>query len=465
MFVKKVDVIIIGGGPIGLLNYKILKSAGLKVCIIIESNKAHYTSSNGNFKLKNDKKVSGLYGKTTLWGNGHDTNLNYYLNLPNTSNFPRENLNLAELKNAAKKLEKLGWPSSDKVIKRNSKLSQELSKNGFVINEIKRGRLSTPIDTKIDDKDIIYANSHQINCSKNKGKKKVKTLIINYEDSSIIIDTNFLVLSAGGLGNLVLLKRISSELNTNLQEEIIGKGYSNHPKMITHTLYLKKRMYVGSARYLLKKWKPFEIADFIKYDLMNTRNFERNLRISLRYWPNKSKINPQKNYVLNNIYSFYDKVMLKAGWALSLDIMCYFEMPQKKSNYIKLQKHSKSEIDLSIKHRFTTTEKIFIKKSIHTITNIFESMRFIRQVNVNKINFKSLENMDSSHYFGTTRMSANKRFGVTNLESLVYGTKNIYCSGTSVLPLSSPNHPTWLAAVFAIIMCDSIIEKSKKIVI
>ena len=160
------------------------------------------------------------------------------------------------------------------------------------------------------------------------------------------------------------------------------------------------------------------------------------------------------NWPADTVYKFFDT----SGRSILKPV-------DKKSNYVKLQKHSKSEIDLSIKHRFTMTEKIFIKKSIHTITNIFESMCFIRQVNVNKINFRYLENMDSSHYFGTTRMSAKKRFGVTNLKSLVYGTKNVYCSGTSVLPLSSPNHPTWLAAVFATIMCDSIIEENKKIVI
>ena len=460
LFEKTVDVTIIGGGPIGLLNYKILKSAGLNVCIIVESAEVQYKSV--NFNLKNYKKASGLYGKATLWGNGHDTNLNSYLNLPNTSTFPNENLDSNKLKAAAKKLEKLGWPSSENIIVKKSRLSQELCKYGFVINEIKRGKILTPIDSKIDNRDIIYANSHQINYLKNKGSRKIKTLNIQSEDSNMIIYTNFLILSAGGFGNLVLLKKILSELNSGLQIEVIGKGYSNHPKMITHTLYFKKRIYFGNARYLLKKWKPFEVADFVKNDLNNLEVFDRNLRISLRYWPIRSKINSHKNSIFKRIYFFYDKVMLKAGWALSLDVMSYFEMPQKKSNYVDLKKHGQSEIELTINHKFSLNEKMYIEKSINMISNIFNLIPFVKEVNTKLINFENLENMDSSHHFGTTRMSAEKDFGVTDLESLVYGTENIYCSGTSVLPISSPNHPTWLAAIFSVIMCESITEKSKK---
>ncbi len=430
--------------------------------LVVEAKQTKYMSSVGEFYPSEDIS-SGLFGKSMLWGNGHDTNLEYFLHQPNSSSFPDDFLDSAQLKSASAILPKFGWPSQNNCAKKFSRLSKDLSTRGFLINEIKKGKFQKPIDTKISNNDIIYALSKHIRFIGTKKSGKITAININDGHVNKEIYADFLILSAGGLGNVVLLTKVFADLNIPPNSLPIGIGYSNHPKFVTHSLHFKKRIYLGNTRSILKKWKPFEVADLIRFDSSLKDSDNRNLRVSLRFRSVNYSMGLENIKPFESFHKYLDKILVKLGWTRSVDVMCYFEMPQKKSNYIKFIYKNEAVPVLRVEHKFSESEKIYIKKCVGHIGSAFKSIKYISKVQTNRLDFKQLENMDSSHYLGTTRMASSSNFGVTNFNSLVYGTKNIYCAGTSVIPISYPNHPTWMAAVLSVIMCNSIIHKGKKL--
>ena len=50
----------------------------------------------------------------------------------------------------------------------------------------------------------------------------------------------------------------------------------------------------------------------------------------------------------------------------------------------------------------------------------------------------------------TTRMSTNSNTGIVDKWGQVHGIPNVFCVGTSVLPVSAMNHPTYIAAALSI---------------
>ena len=61
---------------------------------------------------------------------------------------------------------------------------------------------------------------------------------------------------------------------------------------------------------------------------------------------------------------------------------------------------------------------------------------------------------DSAHHIGTTRMHADRRWGVTDLNCRVHGVQNLYIGGSSVLPTSGNANPTLTIVALAARLAD-----------
>ena len=61
---------------------------------------------------------------------------------------------------------------------------------------------------------------------------------------------------------------------------------------------------------------------------------------------------------------------------------------------------------------------------------------------------------DSAHHIGTTRMHADPRRGVTDLNCRVHGVQNLYIGGSSVLPTSGNANPTLTVVALAARLAD-----------
>ena len=457
---KHFDAIIIGAGPIGILSYKVLKNLGLKVCIIVENEETSYKTKNSSFKLNKYEEKAGLFGKMPLWGNGHDTDFKNFMKPPLTSDFPETQFSEIELFEAAKKLQSLGWPGIKNTHKFKSRLTKALIKNNFESSEVQVGKLFGIIDKDLDYKDVVYVKSGIFRFLVEGGKKS-KIQAITFGDGVSITANNFL-LCAGGLGNLALLNKIFSEIEPSPISKILGHGFSNHPKQITHTLFFTKLKYFGLFHMIGKKWKSLEVLDFVPNENFVGNN--RNLRISIRFRPAVSDSRGTSGKKSDFYYSIFYRFAVKLGWLSCVRVMTYFEMPQKKSNIVKVNFQESNVVELDIDHRFSSVEKEYIKISIDKITNIFEEESIISRVIEHEIDFDDLEQNDASHYFGTTRMHDDPLYCVVDVNSLVHGSENLYCCGTSVLPLSAPNHPTWFAAILAVKACESIALKQYSVI-
>jgi choline dehydrogenase-like flavoprotein len=67
---------------------------------------------------------------------------------------------------------------------------------------------------------------------------------------------------------------------------------------------------------------------------------------------------------------------------------------------------------------------------------------------------KALPYTDASHHLGTTRMSADPRSGVVDVNCRVHGVANLYVAGSSIFPTAGHANPTLTIAAMSLRLAD-----------
>ena len=90
---------------------------------------------------------------------------------------------------------------------------------------------------------------------------------------------------------------------------------------------------------------------------------------------------------------------------------------------------------------------------MHLIDKHFRS-RGAGFVEENLVEIKELPYTDASHHLGTTRMSADPKGGVVNVNCQVHGVNNLYVAGSSVFPTAGHANPTLTIAAMSLRLAD-----------
>jgi hypothetical protein len=266
------------------------------------------------------------------------------------------------------------------------------------------------------------------------------------------------LLASGGLGNLVRVHHIFNDLET-LKHSNLGVGYSNHPKCVTHEIEYKKYRRIkrinGVSR-LNFGWEKFQVFD--TGDSLHGEG--RSPRVSVRFWPQSRRIDPKflKNPV--EIASFtLEKILFKLGYCKHFQLMTYFELPQMRESTLNCIQASGTTKFLHHKgHRDSGLEEYF-ELRLDAITKHFQESIDICSVVKKANNLSDVITHDSHHYMGMTRMSRYPDDGVVNEWGEIHGIERIYCCGTSTLPVSSINHPTYLAILLGLRSIEKIVKE------
>jgi hypothetical protein len=398
----KIDVVIIGAGPIGLTIYQNLNKSITSIVLLPVQPFLFKTTKNSTLKL-NVSSNSGTYlGNSVFWGNQHDVNINIAQKKCNYSDLPGFPFPLADLADFEKNLVKLGWPkissNKDSIIKLNKQM-------------------------KLVSRDTLFFKDLEL-CD---NQKDFYTLKVDGK----IINAKKIIFAAGGLSNVYFAKEVVRKYYKNLTFLLksIGIGYSNHPKHILGQ--------VKFARYI--RFKKYRLS-YSELKLFRSFSPNRSPQISLRLWPKLTKIN--KKFTL-------EKFANKFGYAKYFDLVGYFEYPQMKSNSVKFIRKQKRQlifkIILNIDPKLIEHYKNGASKLVNNFLGQYKNSDFTKTPYDNNFILR-----DSNHHFGGTRMGTSSKNSVVDSFGKMHFTRGIYFAGTSVIPVSRNDHPTFLSALLAI---------------
>ncbi len=241
-----------------------------------------------------------------------------------------------------------------------------------------------------------------------------------------------LILTAGGIGNSFLINQYFKNNKNN------GKNYMNHLKFSPLVFETNKRLKINNVTGT-NKMKNYEI---IPTYLIKDEN-EQLLHSYRIYTSLRTEVNENCNYFSLII----DKIFRKLGFSKYFKVLVYTDM-KSGENYLEF---TDDKIILNTTED-TTIEKI--SNSVKSINFHLEQHPNVKNI-INKINVQINE---GSHHIGTTIMGEHAENSVVDLNSDLYGYKNIKVFGTSVLPRSGSGHPTLTAMILTILE----LEKTSK---
>jgi choline dehydrogenase-like flavoprotein len=129
--------------------------------------------------------------------------------------------------------------------------------------------------------------------------------------------------------------------------------------------------------------------------------------------------------------------------------MVYFEIPQISHSLLSVVNWNQ---EIKISHTIEESRQLtnFYSDSISALTRKFESNLNIERAQQLEVDYQGLPYQDSHHYMSTTRMSDDPENGIVDEYGQIHGIPKAFCVGTSVLPVSAVNHPTYLAAALSL---------------
>ena len=446
-----IPVVIIGTGIVARMLSRRLQEHGIDYMLVGIHEEIDFIVSN---EISQPAKVTSfVQGNIDAWGNAHDLDFNEYWDPPRHSNLPGFPFPFEELKGEAETLNqylRINRTASGKTIDPPDLFFRRHTHiRGKAITFKRMSPMGTShVATAIEE-------SIEISTSSTQG---VLLRFISDEGASHEIRSRYLLLAAGGLGNLVRVHYIFDKLGA-LANSNLGVGYSNHPKCITHEIKYKKYRQIRRINGISRSnfgWEKFQVFD--SGDLMHSEG--RPPRVSVRFWPKIQQIDAKTlRNPLGTTLLILEKILFKLGYCKRFQLMTYFELPQMRESELRFIQASGTTKFLNNKIHQDSGLKEYFELRLHAITEHFQESTDICSVVINPVNLSEVLTYDSHHYMGTTRMSRSPDDGVVNEWGEIHGVKGIYCCGTSTLPVSSINHPTYLAILLGLRSIEKIVKK------
>lgn len=196
----------------------------------------------------------------------------------------------------------------------------------------------------------------------------------------------------------------------------------------------------------------------------------------IRYWVQPVKKYRKLDPTLLHLYDWYESnkkkglgsLMLllnrferKPGWlknkpegSFFIDVLC--EQEPRKENILTLDKYNKDlfrdplpNIAYSFSKRDEETMNTS-QKSIQNILNMFGGT------------IKKETGAFGAHLMGTTRMAKKDSEGVVDVNQRVFGTRNLYVTGSSVFPTGGASNPTLTLTALSLRLADHLLESAKQ---
>lgn len=405
MLNKSYEVVVIGSGPIGTSCCEYLVDNGINVLnIFTESNLPLSINSKTGFEPSIYSLItSGETGLSQFWGNAHD--------LPRNEKYELGNYKQIKI------LSNLNWPNNIQF--NESKINEfvkKISANKYPIGYYfvkKNNTIKNQKFKKIQVRSIKwYFKSDSWNFS------------IEYENENgitNIIYADYIILAAGTLGNALLL-HLNREIKNS---KTIFHGYTNHPKYVSHTFELKfpKRFH---KKYHDLLWTKTNLIELLEHN---------KLRASVRVWPIAKSV--------------ADRIILKFGYARKFQTMVYLRVPSLEENYLEVN-HKEIAVHFKLPKDYLEIYEVAIKE----FGEHLKSLNIMKGVTKSNEQIVNVLTKDSNHH-----MSALKKIADENLQinrKIDSGVRKPYVVGVGTID-SDVNHPTWIAAIESIKVCDEII--------
>jgi len=430
-----IDVVIIGGGPVGLTLANEL-SETLTVTVIIPKQHLKFQSTTkSQFKLSPNSTSGKLFGNSKLWGQQHEGLNNTIVTPPVFSDLPGFTFDLKELEKYEEKLLRQGWPSIKKFEKKPDKIFKGVNRSTYW-----KGRSFERLPRKLSKKIKIISTSFENIHFTLDGSKKLESITIDKAE----FKANVFVFAAGGLSNIAFLQKLSLEAKSHKKIEIkmLGVGYSNHPKTTFLRVKFNRPKYFGEL-WSFKKYKKMD-----NWDFTDTHLEPRPLRVSARIWPMcaTSTWSHKMASQLLRIFGFY----------IEAQVILYIELPQISQNFVKFEMQKNRELDFYFNYNFPPEMERLLQANLDQIEECISSNSTLKIIKRYELSLKQILLRDANHHFGGTRMANSSEHGVVDSFSRCFEISNLFIVGTSTLPISTFLHPTLLSAALALRAAEKI---------
>lgn len=421
-------MLVIGAGPVGLSAAKILNGA-TEVKVIFPKDPIRFISSPSGLKLNQDSASGTLWGNSEIWGNQHDLCLDYLGKSLGISDLSLPEITAQSLEREVQILNKIWQLTGDRRTPRNLHRSESIKPIPIIKNRAMRHpRMNIRNIQKIQTpfKEIDFSTISQNHIA-------VDSTTYEYD---------YLVVAAGGLSNIYLLSLIDNA-NPGIFPgliEMLGAGYSNHIRIKAFNAEFEKFMKLRPVLWRFKRSSLLPAFNF----LTRQGGFSEP-KISLRYWPLRES-------------GFISRILQEVGYFKRAELILYLEIPQVRKNKARFVHNGASDLSFQFDYNFSDEIIQAFQLKLQLLEEVLESEEMFAKLE-KKFSFSpDLFKMDSHHHFGGTRMGGNDFDSVVDNFGKLHNSSNIYVVGTSVLSRSFPDHPTWLASLFAIRTAEHIMS-------
>lgn len=285
------------------------------------------------------------------------------------------------------------------------------------------------------------------------------------------------ILACGGVENARLL--LNSKLNGKLDN--IGKFFSFHPRILSGNLIYNKESRLNKNYYewFLHKQHEFKFFIKLKPEINKSQNFLNHAlnleRVSDDTSESYKSLSRIKNDILNkkidksffsdlkNMVLDIDNLILdiknnRFSDDVFFDIYTWLEQSPCKESVVELTDKECELGQKKVRIRWNYNKKDiqnvyeYNKRAALNINQDLNAKMFVNSDILEPDNFeKSIRlNSGGGHQIGTTRMSIDKNFGVTDQNGKIYGLNNLYCAGSSLFPTTSWVNPSLTIAALSI---------------
>ena len=433
------QILILGGGPVGLTLAN--KLSDTSVVRVVTPNKPirFETTQDSDFTLQPDSNSGTIFGNSRNWASQHEGLAHDIYTTPAFSDLTGFIFDVTELLKYESELLEQGWPkiSTDRV-------SSKLIFEGFVKSSLWKDRSFKQLPNKLN-KHIEFISTpfetidFTITCN-----NQIKTITID----DIEYEADTFVFALGGLSNVAFLRILSEKLTYLGQSQLnlLGKGYTNHPKFVFMRIRFRSPQFLSKYRNLRM------YRSIMNFDLYQPAVTPRNLRLSFRLWPVFNDSSPVKK--------LYSQVLGLFGWYTEAQVMAYVELPQLSTNQLEFFSRSELLLEFKIQYNFGKEIILSIENQLARAKALIANNDVILSISEERITIKEALALDSNHHFGGTRMGNTVSDGVVDTNGRCFAVQNLFLVGTSTLPVSSSLHPTLLCAALSLRAADEIIKNA-----